>query len=92
LTGIVSLDITMLMSTTLTLNDDVLKMARQKAARENRRLKDVINEGLQLGLTLGQRKTSAKHTFHLKTIKGRLRPSVDLNYRDKMFDFLDGRK
>jgi hypothetical protein len=82
----------MLMRTTLTLNDDVLGMARQKAVRENRRLKDVINECLQLGLTLGQRQTGAKYVFHLKTVKGRLMPGVDLNDRDKLFDLLDGRQ
>jgi hypothetical protein len=82
----------MLMRTTLTLNDDVLRMARQKAVRENRRLKDVINECLRLGLTLGQRQTGAKHAFHPKTVKGRLMPGVDLNDRDKLFDLLDGRQ
>ncbi len=47
--------IMMLMRTTLTLNDDVLKLARQKAARENRSLREVINEALWLCLTLAAR-------------------------------------
>jgi len=81
----------MLMRTTLTLSDDVLKMARQKAARENRSLRDVINESLRLGLTLGQRQSDRKYVFRLKTVRGRIMPGVDLHDRDKLFDLLDGR-
>ncbi len=81
----------MLMRTTLTLSDDVLRMARQKAARENRSLKDVINESLRLGLTLGQRRLERKYAFRLKTVRGRIMPGVDLHDRDKLFDLLDGR-
>lgn len=83
--------IMMLMRTTLTLNDDVLKMARQKAARENRSLKDVINESLRLGLTLGRQRSGTKYVFHLKTVRGRTMPGVDLHDRDKLFDLLNGR-
>jgi hypothetical protein len=79
------------MRTTLTLSDDVLKMARQKAARENRSLRDVINESLRLGLTLGQRQSDRKYVFRLKTVRGRIMPGVDLHDRDKLFDLLDGR-
>lgn len=81
----------MTMRTTLTLNDDILKMAREKAARENRRLKDVINESLRLGLTPNLQRSGGKYAFHLKTVRGRIMPGVDLHDRDKLFDFLDGR-
>jgi hypothetical protein len=65
-------------------------MARRKAARENRSLKDVVNESLRLGLTLGRRRSSAKYVFHLKTVRGRMMPGVDLHDRDKLFDLLRG--
>lgn len=81
----------MTVRTTLTLNDDILKMAREKAARENRSLKDVINESLRLGLTPDLQRSGAKYAFHLKTVQGRIMPGVDLHDRDKLFDFLDGR-
>ena len=81
----------MLMRTTLTINDDVLRMAREKAARESRSLRDVINESLKLGLTLGQRRPGAKYVFRLKTVRGHIMPGVDLHDRDKLFDLLDGR-
>jgi hypothetical protein len=66
-------------------------MARQKAARENRSLRDVINESLRLGLTLGQDRSGRKYVFRLKTVRGRIMPGVDLHDRDKLFDLLNGR-
>jgi len=81
----------MLMRTTLTLNDDVLKMARQKAARENRSLREVINEALRQGLTSGNQRKNTRYVFRLKTVPGRIMPGVDLHDRDKLFDLLDGR-
>ena len=83
--------IMMLMRTTLTLNDDVMKLARQKAARENRSLGEVINESLRLGLTLGQHRPAERYVFRLKTVAGRIMPGVDLHDRDKLFDLMDGR-
>jgi hypothetical protein len=77
--------------TTLTINDDIMKMARRKAARENRTLRDVINEALRQGLTLGDRRRGPRYVFKLKTVAGRLLPGVDLHDRDKLFDLMDGR-
>lgn len=79
------------MRTTLTLNDDVLKMARRKAARENRSLRDVINECLRIGLTLGEDRKDSGYVFELRTVRGRVLPGVDLHDRDKLFDLMDGR-
>lgn len=78
------------MRTTLTINDDIMKLARQKAAAENRPLREVINEALRLGLTLGQGRAPV-HRFRLRTVKGRLLPGVDLTDRDKLFDVMEGR-
>jgi hypothetical protein len=78
------------MRTTLTISDDIMKLARQKAAAENRPLREVINEALRLGLTLDQ-KRPAPYRFRLKTVKGRLMPGVDLTDRDKLFDLMEGR-
>lgn len=80
----------MRMRTTLTLNDEVLSLARRKAAAENRPLKDVVNEALRLGLTMQDRE-DGDYRFRLPTVRGRLQPGVDLTDRDKLFDLLDGR-
>jgi len=79
------------MRTTLTLNDDVLRLAKKKAAEEERSLKEVINESLKLGLTFGSERARTSYVFHLKTVPGRIMPGVDLNDRDKLFDLMDGR-
>ncbi len=83
--------IIMLMRTTLTLQDDVLKLARKQAAQENRPLKDVINDALRVGLTLERGDRTRRYRFKLKTVKGRTMPGVDLHDRDKLFDLMEGR-
>ena len=82
--------IMMIMRTTLTISDDVMKLARQKAAADGRRLREVIDEALRIGLALGQPR-GVPYEFRLKTVKGRALPGVDLTDRDKLFDLMDGR-
>jgi len=81
----------MLVRTTLTLDDDVLRMARRRAAEAGRPLKDVINEALRAGLREGATRRRPAYTFTLKTVTGRVMPGVDLTDRDKLFDLMDGR-
>jgi hypothetical protein len=78
----------MLMRTTLTLDDDVLKAARQRAREQDRPLKDVINEALRHGLALADARSPA-YTFRLKIVDGRLLPGVDLTDRDKLFELME---
>jgi hypothetical protein len=79
----------MLMRTTLTLEDDVLKAAKRRARNEDRPLKDVINEALRHGLALGEARRSTGYKFHLKTVGGRILPGVDLADRDKLFELME---
>jgi len=79
----------MLMRTTLTLDDDVLKAARRRAREQDRPLKDVINEALRQGLAIGETLPASTYTFRLKTVEGRVLPGVDLADRDKLFDLMD---
>jgi hypothetical protein len=81
----------MLMRTTLTLDDDVLRTARRRAAAEERPLKDVINEALRLGLNAGRSRPRTPFAFKLKVVDGRVMAGVDLTDRDKLFDLMDGR-
>ncbi len=76
------------MRTTLTLEDDVLRMARQRATELERPLKDVINDALRLGLSVGKER-GEPYTFRLQTVKGRVLPAVDLTDRDKLFDVME---
>jgi hypothetical protein len=79
----------MLMRTTLTLDDDVLKAARRRAREEDRPLKEVINDALRQGLAMGGARPTSGYTFRLKTVEGRLMPGVDLTDRDKLFELLE---
>ena len=78
----------MLMRTTLTLDDDVLKAARRRAREQDRPLKDVINEALRHGLALAKTRSPA-YRFRLKVVDGRPLSGVDLADRDKLFDLMD---
>lgn len=79
----------MLMRTTLTLDDDVLKAARRRARDQDRSLKDVVNEALRLGLAMAERPAATPYRFRLKTVDGRLLPGVDLADRDKLFELME---
>jgi hypothetical protein len=79
----------MLMRTTMTLDDDVLKAARRRAREEDRPLKDVINEALRQGLALGAKPATPRYVFRLRTVEGRLLPGVDLTDRDKLFELME---
>jgi hypothetical protein len=79
----------MLMRTTLTLEDDVLKAAKRRAKAQDRPLKDVINEALRQGLALGDVRRLPSYEFRLKTVGGRLLPGVDLTDRDKLFELME---
>lgn len=81
----------MSMRTTLTLEDDVLRLAKQRAGELDRPLKDIINDALRLGLTIG-RDRREPYTFRLHTVKGRVLPAVDLTDRDKLFDVMEGQE
>jgi len=79
----------MFMRTTLTLDDDVLKVARRRAREQDRPLKDVINEALRQGLAMGEVHPTTTYKFRLKTVEGRLLPGVDLTDRDKLFELME---
>jgi Arc/MetJ family transcription regulator len=81
----------MLMRTTLTLDDDLLRLAKRRAAEENRSLKEVVNDALRAGLHAARSQVSPPFTFKLRVVRGRLMPGLDLTDRDKLFDVLDGR-
>jgi hypothetical protein len=89
LTGLTGCGIMMLVRTTLTLDDDVLKAARRRAREQDRPLKDVINEALRQGLALADARRDPAYRFRLKTVEGRVLPGVDLTDRDKLFDLMD---
>jgi len=79
----------MLVRTTLTLDDDLLRLARRRASDLDRPLKDVINDALRDGLTLGEPRQGRPYRFRLKTVAGSTQPGVDLTDRDKLFELME---
>ena len=79
----------MLMRTTLTLSEDLLRAARRVAAQSHRTLKDVINEALRSGLAALKPVKAGAYRFDAPVVSGKLLPGVRLDDRDALFDLLD---
>jgi len=77
------------MRTTLDLADELLRKAKKKAADDGVPLRDVVEAALRLYLSGRPR----QGTFRLRwtPVAGRLRPGVNLDDRDALFDLMDGR-
>ena len=83
----------MLMRTTMTLDDSIMKTARQRAAKEGRPLKDVVAEALRLGLSLMRNANGGNAEFKLTVVDGHgIQPGIRLDDRDALFDVMDGRR
>ena len=79
------------MRTTLTLPDDLMKLARKRAAAAHRTLKDVINEALRLGLSSSGKPQARRQPFTLPSFKGDgVLPGVDLESNSDLQDRMDG--
>jgi hypothetical protein len=77
--------------TTIDLNDEVLRRAKQRAADEGVPLREVVEAALRnhLARRPGQ---GRKYTLKWRPERGRLRPGVQLDDRQALFDLMDGRE
>ncbi len=75
------------MRTTLAIDTDLLRLLKQRAAKEGRTLQSLVNDLLRQSAS-----KPTKKTFKLKwrTWKTHLQPGVELDDRDKLYDLLDG--
>lgn len=74
--------------TTLTIDDQLLRALKRKAAEEGRTLQAVTNDLLRRAMAANSRQT---YELRLKGWKASELPGVDLLDRDALFDLLDGR-
>ena len=81
------------MRTTLTLSDDLIRMARKGAAETRRTLKEVVNEALRLGLSsTGKPPVKRQPAFELPVMRGgAILPGVNLHSNSDLLDLMDGR-
>lgn len=75
--------------TTLSIDDEVLKRMKEKAASEGRTLQDIANELLKQALMMQRPRKRKKLT--LMGWGATLSAGVDLLDRDHLFDLMDGR-
>ncbi len=78
------------MRTTVVISDELLRLAKRRAADEGVPLREVMEAALRAYLRPGTKR--AKYRLRWRTERGRLLPGVNLDDRDSLFDHLDGRK
>ena len=76
------------MKTTLNLNEQVLRQAKGRAAREGITLTRFVEDALRARLAVVR---DGKAPFHmrLKSVKGDRPPNVDISDRDALYDVID---
>jgi hypothetical protein len=74
--------------TTLTIDDQVFRELKKKAAEEGRTLQAVTNDLLRRSLAP---KPAKPFRLRLRGWKATVQPGVDLLDRDALFDLMDGR-
>ena len=76
------------MKTTLNLNDQVLRRAKGRAARDGITLTRFVEDALRARLA-DARDGQAPFRLQLKTVKGDRPPNVDIDDRDALYDVID---
>ena len=76
------------MKTTLNLNDQVLRQAKERAGRDGITLTRFVENAMRAKLMASPRKGPG---FKLKitTVKGKRPPNVDISDREALYDVLD---
>lgn len=76
------------MKTTLNLNDQVLRQAKRRAARDGITLTCFVEDALRARLT-GPSNRKPPFRLQLATVTGTEPPTVDIADRDALYDFID---
>ncbi len=75
------------MKTTLNIDDQVLKNAKEEAARSGITLTAFVEQALKARLL--QKNEGVKYSFTPTVVKGRKPPNVDISERDALYDVID---
>lgn len=75
------------MKTTLNLDDQVLKNAKEHAARDGITLTAFVEQALKASLLLETEKV--KYQFRPKVVNGSKPPNVDISERDALYEVID---
>ena len=77
------------MRTTLTLDSDIAQKLKEKALRERRSFKDVVNETLRIGLDPSGAEAAAEARFVVKPHHCGFRTGVDAGRLNQLVDEFD---
>lgn len=77
------------MRTTIDLNDRLLSLAKETAARRGVTLRELFEQALRAHLEPKYRPEG--YRLRWRTERGRIQPGVRLDDRDALFDVMDGR-
>lgn len=75
------------MKTTLNLDDQILKNAKEKAARDGITLTAFVEQALKSQLL--QKAKGVRYDFKPKVITGTRAPNVDISERDALYEVID---
>jgi hypothetical protein len=78
------------MRTTMDLSDEVMRRAKKRAADDGVALREIVERALRQFLE--PRPKQSRYRLRWTPEAGRLRPGVDLDDRDSLFDIMDGLK
>lgn len=78
------------MRTTIEIADELFRQAKRRAADQGVTFREVVETALR-GYLSGRRETT-RYKLAWRTERGRMRPGVDLDDRDALFDLMDGRR
>lgn len=77
------------MRTSIDLNDRLLTLAKQTAARRGISLRELVEQALRAYLEPKAKRPG--YRLKWRTERGRIQPGVRLDDRDALFDLMDGR-
>jgi len=80
------------MRTTISIQDDLLRQAREVSLARNCTLGDLVDDALRLVLSAKPKATGAARPRPLKTFRGSgLQPGVDLSSSASLLEIMEGR-
>lgn len=77
------------MRTTVEINDELFRTAKATAAKQNKTLREIVDEALRQYLK-GPQKKKFRLNLTPHSAVGHLMPGVDLQDRDSLYDIMDG--
>jgi hypothetical protein len=78
------------MRTTLNLDDKLMRLVKKQAAESGRTVTAVIEEALREAVATPA-KAKGKYRLKWVSVRGRLRPGVDLTDRDALYERMEAR-